>query len=293
MALSFLHRLVQRVLKAICIHRMDDGGQRRRDPRAAPPKFGARSRRHVARPASLRSDRALISALARLKSSVSGRRPSLSRAATIVRSHRALCTTAQWFDATSGRKARGDIPRLRVRRRRCRAGRRQPDGTVRGGTVVLGTVIGPPPPLELLDPDELEAGFPAPWVRWRRTSRVPVLAVVTKPPMLGFEMSDWEKGMVMSVRTSISLPTRSAETVNVTLLVTPCMSRAPVRVVMLHDAVGRDRTQGDRRGERQGGRRVLADVHDGAVEVRVALALVARDARHVDGEGALGHGGSR
>ena len=99
---------------------------------------------------------------------------------------------------------------------------------MRGGTVVLGTVIGPPPPLELLEPDEVEAWFPAPWVRWRRTSRVPVLAVVTKPPMLGFEMSHWEKGMVMSVRRSISLPTRSAETVNVTLLVTPCMSRAPV-----------------------------------------------------------------
>ena len=61
-------------------------------------------------------------------------------------------------------------------------------------------------------PLDVDAGLPAPWVKWRSTSSVPVLAVVTKPPMLGFAMSHSEKGMAMSASTSISPSSRSAET---------------------------------------------------------------------------------
>ena len=106
--------------------------------------------------------------------------------------------------------------------------RDQLEGTVRGGTVVLGTVIGPPPPVEPLLGLEAEAGLPVPWVRWSRTSSVPLLAVVTKPPMLGFAMSQVEKGIVMSARTSMSPPRRSAETLKRTVFATPCMSSVPV-----------------------------------------------------------------
>ena len=104
----------------------------------------------------------------------------------------------------------------------------QPVGTVSGGTVVLGTVTGPPPPAAPLEPDDVDAGFPAAWVIRSRTSRVPLFAVVTKPPMLGLEMFQSANGTVMSARASISPLSRTADTVNVTVLVTPCMSRDPV-----------------------------------------------------------------
>jgi len=77
-------------------------------------------------------------------------------------------------------------------------------------------------------PEEVEAAFPVPCVRWSRTSSVPVWAVVTNPPMLGFEMFQLAKGIAMSASTSISPFSLSAETVKVTALVTPCMSREPV-----------------------------------------------------------------
>jgi len=57
---------------------------------------------------------------------------------------------------------------------------------------------------------------------------VPVFAVFTNPPMLGFEMLHSEKGTVISAKASIWLPSRSADTVNDTVLVVPCMSSAPV-----------------------------------------------------------------
>ncbi len=57
--------------------------------------------------------------------------------------------------------------------------RGQLEGTLRGGTVVLGTVTGPPP-TEPAVPDDFEAGLPGPCVRCSSTSSVPELAVVTK-----------------------------------------------------------------------------------------------------------------
>ena len=53
-------------------------------------------------------------------------------------------------------------------------------------------------------------------MKWRRTSSVPLLAVVTKPPMLGFAMSHSEKGMA-DVREHVECAvSRSAETAKVT-----------------------------------------------------------------------------
>ena len=80
----------------------------------------------------------------------------------------------------------------------------QLEGTRRGGTVVLGTVTGPPPPTGPADPDDLETGFPGPCVRCKRTSRVPVFAVVTKPPMLGLAMFHSENVIGMSASTAIA-----------------------------------------------------------------------------------------
>ena len=158
----------------------------------------------------------------------------------------------------------------------------QLDGTVSGGTVVLGTVTGPPPPTGPVAPD-VEAGLPAPSVRWSRTSRVPLFAVVTKPPILGLAMSHSEKGIEMSASTSISLPTRSAEQEKVTAFVTPCMARCADRAVPRDDPERGNSPEDDGGRQCQGGSGVLAHIHDGAFEPRVALALVAHDARHVDG----------
>ena len=87
--------------------------------------------------------------------------------------------------------------------------------------MVLGTVTGPPPPTWIADPEDVETGFPGPCVRWSRTSSVPVLAVVTKPPMLGLEMFHSEKVIGISANTSIADPVRSAVTGKVTDFVTP------------------------------------------------------------------------
>ena len=51
----------------------------------------------------------------------------------------------------------------------------QAAGTVNGGTVVEGTVIGEPPPNPPLDDDPVATGFPAPFVRTSSTSKVPEL----------------------------------------------------------------------------------------------------------------------
>ena len=51
----------------------------------------------------------------------------------------------------------------------------QAAGTVKGGTVVDGTVICEPPPNPPLDDDPLATGFPAPFVRTSSTSKVPEL----------------------------------------------------------------------------------------------------------------------
>src|ERR1700734_3180324 len=92
-------------------------------------------------------------------------------------------------------------------------------GTCKGGTVVLGTVTGPPPPRGFAEPDDFETGLAGPCVSWSRTSRVPEFAVVTKPPMLGLAMFHSENAMGMSASTSMSDPTRSAVTGKLTDLV--------------------------------------------------------------------------
>src|ERR1700688_3337407 len=65
----------------------------------------------------------------------------------------------------------------------------QSAGMVISGTVVFGTVTGPPPPPTDDEPEPDAAGFPAPLVRLTSTSSVPELAVVTNPPMLGLAIS--------------------------------------------------------------------------------------------------------
>jgi hypothetical protein len=114
-----------------------------------------------------------------------------------------------------------------------RAGERQLlAGMVSGGTVVRGTVtMEGAPPLDPFDadPDPPDAGaFPDPWVRWSRTSSVPLSAVVTKPPMLGLAMFHAENRICTSASTSILPASLSAATAKVTDLVTPCMVSVPV-----------------------------------------------------------------
>src|ERR1700677_190168 len=106
----------------------------------------------------------------------------------------------------------------------------QPEGTRKGGTVVLGTVTGPPPPTGFADPEDVETGFPGPCVRWSRTSSVPVFAVVTKPPMLGLAIFHSENVIGISANTSIADPMRSAVTGKLTDSVTPCMRRFPAQL---------------------------------------------------------------
>jgi hypothetical protein len=74
------------------------------------------------------------------------------------------------------------------------------DGTVSGGTVVAGTVTGPPKPWLLVGPELVEGRLPALLVRSSKTSRVPVFWVVTKPA-LGLEMLQSAKVIGISART--------------------------------------------------------------------------------------------
>ena len=70
---------------------------------------------------------------------------------------------------------------------------------------------------------------------------MPLSAVVTKPPMLGLAIFQSENVMGRSARTSISKPMRSAVTVKVNALDTPCMVRVPCAVYcFVMPVVGRD-----------------------------------------------------
>ena len=117
---------------------------------------------------------------------------------------------------------------------------------------------------------------------------MPVFAVVTNPPILGLAMFHSENGIEMFASTSTSLPTRSAETGKDTDLVTPWRSRSPT-ALYLWRAGCRDRPEADRRREGQRRCGVSAHIHDRTGEARVALALVAHDGGHVDGERSFRH----
>jgi len=126
----------------------------------------------------------------------------------------------------------GTYRSARTSRREQDARRQLPAGMVSDGTVVLGTVTGEgAPPLDPfdVDPGPPDTGeFPDPWVRWSRTSSVPVSAVVTKPPMLGLAIFHAENWICKSASTSMLPVILSAATGKVTDLVTPCMVSFPV-----------------------------------------------------------------
>jgi hypothetical protein len=104
----------------------------------------------------------------------------------------------------------------------------QPPEIPSAGVVVGGTVTGPPGAgVVVVGAWPAAEGLPAPEVSTRSVSSVPVLAVVTKPPMLGLAMFQSAKVIGMSARTLTPLPVRLASTVNDTGRVTPCMVSVP------------------------------------------------------------------
>ena len=100
-------------------------------------------------------------------------------------------------------------------------------GRVNGGTVVLGTVTGPPPPTEPAEPDDFETGLPGPLREMqqdfegagvRRRDEAADARVGDVPLREG----DRDVGQHVDPD-----PMRSAVTGKLTDFVTPCMSRSP------------------------------------------------------------------
>ena len=91
----------------------------------------------------------------------------------------------------------------------------QCEGSFNPGTVVEGTVMGVPPPDELGAP-AFDGLLPTPVVVLSRTSRVPLLEVVTNPAILGFVIFQVLNLIGISASASSPLAVRSIETLNVT-----------------------------------------------------------------------------